>query len=98
MLSQSDIKLQHFNKICQSFALFCYGNKKPLNSTSFICKNTGANRMPIFVLICRFKCDFMQKMACQNAHCIGLIDGSILSIECVPTDRWPSVRYSFYEK
>jgi hypothetical protein len=28
----------------------------------------------------------------------GLTDGSILSIEFIPIDRWPSVRKRFYDR
>jgi hypothetical protein len=31
------------------------------------------NRLPIFVLICRFKGDFMQKTSCQNVSKCGSV-------------------------
>ncbi len=45
-----------------NFRLFLpWWQKHPTTSTLFICKNTDANRLPIFVLIFRFKCDFTKK-------------------------------------
>jgi hypothetical protein len=51
-------------------------------STSFICKNTDVNRLPIFMLIRQFKCDFMQKRLGK----IHRLDQWIDTIDRVCTD------------
>ncbi len=77
--------------------------KKRPTSTSFIYKNTDANETANFCAYLQVQVWLYAKKACQNAHFIGLIDGSILLIECVPwlddhhSDKVFMIGYWYYQ-